>query len=126
MTEQDFKVCSNCGKIWPKQEDFLIDPEVDLVGCQIDYRHLRRGLFLFNHLTCGTTMSIRTEKFCNLYDGPVFQESKVGTNECPEYCLHQDVLNACPIRCECAWVREILQLIKSWNKELPVSSNSKR
>jgi hypothetical protein len=44
------------------------------------------------------------------------EERKTGTEECPGYCLHQDELQPCPARCECAYVREIIQIIRNWPK----------
>jgi hypothetical protein len=39
-----------------------------------------------------------------------------GTAECPEFCLHRSKLNPCPAKCECAYIREIIQAIKNWPK----------
>ena len=39
------------------------------------------------------------------------------TTECPEFCLHKSELRPCPAKCECAYVREIIQVIKDWPKK---------
>jgi hypothetical protein len=60
---------------------------------------------------------VLVEKFADLHDGPVYQTRKTGTRDCPQYCLHKDELAPCPARCECAFVREILQRVRGWPKD---------
>ena len=36
-----------------------------------------------------------------------------GTDDCPGYCLRVDELGRCPARCECAYVREIIHVIRN-------------
>ena len=107
-----FKKCSMCETLWQTREEFLCDPEIELIGYQVDFRELVAGFLLFNH-TCGTTLSLRVESFRDLYDGPVFSERRTGQDECPEYCLHSDELRPCSLGCECAFVREIIQIIRN-------------
>jgi hypothetical protein len=54
--------------------------------------------------------------FRHLYDGPVYAERATGTADCPEYCLYVAELGACLAKCECAYVREILQIVRQWPK----------
>jgi hypothetical protein len=105
-----FKQCSNCSTIWHSQEEFLHDAAVELVGYQININELSEGLFLFNH-ACGTTMALTATVFRNLYSGPVFTERLFGSEQCSGLCLRQDDLNPCPEKCECAFVREVIQEI---------------
>lgn len=113
-----FRECGMCGERWPSREAFLSDPGVALVGYQVDFRNLLEGLLLFNH-RCKTTLSISVRTFRDLYSGPVFAARAEGTDDCPGYCLHTDVLDRCPAQCECAYVRDILQRIRSWPKHEP-------
>ena len=53
------------------------------------------------------------EKFMDMYDGPVFDEKLTGKPECPGYCLNKSELRRCPAKCECAFIREILEKIVS-------------
>ena len=110
-----FKTCSPCGFEWPTREAFLNDPALTVIGYQVNFETLKLGFFLFNH-TCKNTLSVRAEAFWDLYDGPVFKTRATGCDQCPEYCLHQENLEPCPAECECAFVREILQVIKNWPK----------
>jgi hypothetical protein len=85
------------------------------MGYQVNFPELEGGFFLFNH-TCGTSLGLMAGDFRGLYEGPVFSERATGTTECPEYCLHKSELRPCPAKCECAYVREIIQVIKDWPK----------
>ena len=129
LTPRDvFKKCSVCNTIWDKYADFLSDPQISLVGYQVDFVDLEEGLFLFNHecqttlaITGGklkgrATLAITTGKFKHLYDGPIWTERLNETDVCPEYCLRKDDLRPCPQKCECAYVRDIIQTILGWEK----------
>lgn len=110
-----FKSCPACHFEWPTRDDLLSDPDVSLIGYQINFRALTAGIMLFNH-RCKGTMAINVEKFQDLYDGPIFTERHIGDADCPNHCFHQSDLKPCPAQCECAYVREILQAIKNWPK----------
>ena len=113
----DFKRCTACGHRWLSRERFLNDPNTQLVGYQVNFESFELGLFLFNHMTCKSTIAIHALQFRDLYNGPVFKEIKRGTENCPEYCLHEDQFDLCPEQCECAWVREVLHRVHQWPKD---------
>lgn len=106
-----------CGYQWQSRKDFLEDPTTDLIGYQVNFEQLDLGFFLFNHLECGTTLGIPAGKFKDLYHGPIFSERLTGTKDCQEYCLNKDQLDPCPAKCECAYVREIMQEVRFWQKK---------
>ena len=111
-----FKKCTNCGHRWPSRTDFLEDVSTDLIGYQVNFDNINLGFFLFNHLSCGTTLGIPAGEFKDLYKGPVYAEQLLGTNQCPDYCLHEKKLDPCPEKCECAYVRDIIQTVRNWEK----------
>jgi hypothetical protein len=113
----EFKKCTLCGHRWQSRKDFLDDPATDIIGYQVNFEQLDLGLFLFNHLECGTTLGIPAGNFKDLYNGPVFADRLTDTKECREYCLQEDQLASCPAKCECAYVREILQTVQRWPKK---------
>ena len=112
IKEKNFCICSNCGCVWKTRDDFLNDEEIEIIGYQVFFEALRAGVFLFNH-SCKGTFGLEVEKFEDLYDGPIFVERTTGLEECPELCLHEDNLEPCPAKCECTFVREIIQVIKN-------------
>jgi hypothetical protein len=91
------------------------DPALRIIGYQVSFVYLEEGIFLFNH-RCGTSLGVIAGAFRDLYDGPIFSERLTGTDECPQYCMLKDELRPCPAKCECAYVREIIQIIKNWPK----------
>ena len=107
-----------CGFVWSTRSAFLEDPALELIGYQAHFEDLKLGCFLFNH-TCKGTLAVQAEAFWDLHRGPVFMERATGSDQCPGYCLHQDVLAPCLAHCECAFVREILQVIKNWPHKPP-------
>ena len=114
-TGEQFKCCTCCSVTWRTRDEFLTDPDVELIGYQANFEDLKTGMLLFNH-ACHATMATEAEIFRDLYDGPVFRERATGGPTCPEYCLHRDDLRPCQARCECAYVREILQVVCHWKK----------
>lgn len=110
-----FKRCNICSCIWNSRDTFLGDPDIDIVGYQVHFAELTSGIFLFNH-SCRSTMSFKAGEFMDLYDGPIFAEKLANTEGCPQFCLYKDLLRPCPEKCECASVREVIQIIRQWPK----------
>jgi hypothetical protein len=115
VKKDGFKQCSVCGFRWSTREQFLADPDIEIIGYQVNFVELLAGFFLFNH-SCKTTLAILSEAFEDLYGGPVFSERATGSAECQDRCLHESDLSPCPVQCECAFVREIIQHVKNWPK----------
>jgi hypothetical protein len=111
-----FKTCQMCKHCWADRNEFLADTGVSLIGYQSSFKELVAGIFLFDH-ACGETMSLEVRNFTDLYSGPMFRERRTGMSECPAYCLEKYNLNPCPAHCECAFVREIMQVIKQIPKK---------
>jgi hypothetical protein len=113
----DFKRCS-CGEFWKTRDEFLADPNISMSGYMAHFEDLHLGLFLFQHNRddCKTSLAIQAGEFEGLYEGETFEENLRGTDACPEYCSHKAVLEPCPAKCECAWVREVIQIVKDWPK----------
>lgn len=110
-----FTECSPCGHKWLSRESFLSDSHIEITGYRVNFDDLSEGTFLFSH-SCGATLALPVRKFNGLYEGPIFQDRATGTEGCPSYCLYQDCLALCSNRCECAYVRNIIDIIKVWPK----------
>jgi hypothetical protein len=114
--EEVFKKCNLCDFCWHSRDSFLSDPGLTLVGYQPYFKDLTAGYFLFTH-SCGTSLSLKAGVFSDLYSGPIFEKNMRGGDDCPGYCLNEKELKACPVECECAYVREILQIVRNWPKD---------
>jgi hypothetical protein len=105
-----------CGKEWKERADFLSDPAIQVTGYSAHFKDLELGLFYFNHETCKTTLALLASSFTDLYKGPVFKKKKTGSDVCPGHCLKRSVTRPCPVECECAYVREVLDMVSHWDK----------
>lgn len=112
-----FKKCLPCDKKWFARDDFLWDPDIKIIGYQVNFDDLVAGAFLFNH-SCGATLALSVRYFNGLYEGPIFKDRITGSDDCPGYCLYKDQLDKCVARCECAYVRNIIDIIKNWPKKI--------
>ena len=110
-----------CELAWTDRESFLADPEATLIGYQVDFDELVAGYFLFNHRVadCGTTLAVHAGEFIDFYDGPMFEERLTRTDRCGGHCLQQSDIEPCPSKCECAYVRAVLQVVRKWPKRGP-------
>ena len=118
---KSYKKCT-CGFIWASREVFLGDPNIKLVGYQVDFEDLKAGYFMFNHLagSCKTTLSVSAGDFFDLHDGPVFTVRSADKPECGKHCFHHGDLKQCPVQCECAFVRNVLDVVNHWSKQANV------
>jgi hypothetical protein len=110
-----FKTCPNCFGKWHTRDNFLSDSQLELNGYKADFEKLDYGLFFFTHKkdSCYSTMAIEVVDFKDLYSGEIHTERKTGSEECPRYCLDKEQLDRCDAMCECAFVREIIQIIQN-------------
>lgn len=110
-----FKKCPMCTFEWKTRDEFLDDNSLKLNGYQVDLDELEWSLFLFTHFqeNCFSTMAIRAKDFLSLYSGKKYAERRTGKEDCPGYCLDKKQLNRCDAFCECAFNREVMQIIKS-------------
>jgi hypothetical protein len=122
-----FKTCTCCGESWFVRDEFLKDCDIELVGYQINFSDLRLGHFLFNHLTCRSTIAVSAGRFKSLYGGPVFSKRLTGSETCPGYCLDKENLNPCSAKCECSYVRAVMQIVRDWPKkyrQIPIAAKA--
>jgi hypothetical protein len=63
-------------------------------------------------------LSVPAGLFFDLHEGAIFERRTTEHKSCPRYCLREEDLRPCPTTCECAFVREILQVIRRWPKRV--------
>ena len=115
MHETVFKKCPGCGWVWPTRDSFLNDATLSMNGYQADFERLEDGLFLVTHTrgTCWSTLAIVADQFLDMYTGPRYSERKTLTEECPRLCREPTQLSRCKAACECAYVREVVHIVKN-------------
>jgi hypothetical protein len=112
LIQNSFKECALCKIRWATRSKFIYDPEIRLIGYQINVKDIENGLLLFNHLLCKNTLALEVRHLADMYDGPLYKENKYDSKECPSYCLNQNSFEPCPLECSCAYIREIMQIIR--------------
>ncbi len=119
MSQAMFKTCACCGRTWPTRDEFIVDPSLLLNGYQANFESQRDGLFYFTHMSdgCGSTMVIPAYEFLDMYSGPRYPEQRALSAECPGYCLDKSQLDRCTVHCECAFAREVVQIIRETPKD---------
>lgn len=110
-----FKQCNKCHHQWETRDDFLSDKTIQVVGYQVFFEDLKLGLFLFNH-SCHTTIAVDANLLMDLYDGPIFLDRKPAGRKCPGRCLNENIMSPCSSECKCAFIGELMQIIKNWGK----------
>lgn len=115
QTTEAFKVCPKCSKNWSTLNDFLNDDALILNGYQANLKNLESGLLLFTHMVegCKTTMGLYVSGFSHLYNGVRYPENKALSAECPRFCIDEKRLDRCDVFCECAYAREIVNIVKN-------------
>ncbi|HJO91829.1 MAG TPA: hypothetical protein QF753_00380 [Victivallales bacterium] len=113
-----FKRCPNCDHIWNTRDELLSDNNVILKGYLLGFSELRASLIYFDHNEhdCNSTFSLKIEYFKDLIPETTFTSKVIIPETCPEYCLRKYDLTPCVHNCECSYVRNVLEIIKHWNK----------
>jgi hypothetical protein len=121
MGDESFKTCPCCGKSWPTRQEFVAEESLQLNGYMADFEKLDYGLLFFTHEVddCRSTMAVEVSTLKDLYQGPVYKERLTGTETCPGYCRDQGNLNRCEAKCECAYVRELMQVLQKMGNRDP-------
>jgi hypothetical protein len=121
-----YKECKCCNHAWKSGDDFLYDVNTELISYQANFFQLQLGWLLFNHHSCRTTLAISVADMQDMYQGEIFTEQLVDTKDCPGYCRNKHELENCVnTKCECNYVREILQLIKNKKDKQKITANNK-
>jgi len=118
MKPEPFKICPNCQTVWETMEEFLADLELKMNGYQVHFDDLEGGLFFFTHQQegCFTTLALPVTAFLSLNDRPLLAKRDEQLCIGSDFCVHQGDLMPKPVKCECIWVRDILQTIRTWPK----------
>jgi hypothetical protein len=119
MKPPPFKICPTCAACWETRDEFLADPELKLAGYQVAFENLKGGLFFFNHLHqgCFPTLALPVDAFASLSEKPLLASRGEKPACCPDLCVREGDLEPCPVACECVWVREIMQILRNWEKK---------
>ena len=108
-------VCGRCHRQWVVWHDFLVDPEVQLLGLQLVQSMPDRNLLVFDHI-CGTSISVLVNQLRPFVPGSegaadAGSSELVSSEECTRLCLDLEHLVACDRPCPRARDRQLAQAI---------------
>jgi hypothetical protein len=108
-----FQKCGSCGQPWMQWSDFILDPDVRLLGFQVVTGMPDANLLVFEHC-CGSSISVLVKRLRHLLGDaqpqtqlPVLFE----TNQCNEFCRFLENLAACDRPCANARDRQLIQAV---------------
>jgi hypothetical protein len=116
-----FRACGSCSRIWLGWEEFVLDPELRLLGLQAVPERLDASVLVFEH-RCGSSVSVLTRRLRHLLPEPPAADwpSLRGTEECPGHCLSLEDLAACDRPCSNARDRDLIKIVQRLREALPV------
>jgi nitroreductase len=123
--ENIFTRCPGCGFSWPTREEFLADPEIELIEYRTNLRILRLGVFCFFHdqPICKNEIEVEATLFSDLGEGAVFSERETGSKKCRGYCLDPKRVEIDQAICECEAITDIAAIIREWPKSTKLNYN---
>ena len=112
--KRPFRICGACGHAWETLEDFLEDPETQLLGLQATVDLPVANLLVFQHEQCGSTVSLLASRLRHLLDPiqPEWQTLLTAGQRCKEECVKDPMATSCHEACVNAPDRRILRLIR--------------
>jgi hypothetical protein len=112
---ETFKDCTKCKHAWTTRDEFLHDDEIVLIGFLANNDEFEKGAYLFNHVpagnTCNTSFGLYVSSFLDMYEGKIYDDLKMGTEDCSGHCAKIDVISNCHAHCRNAVAREIMHKI---------------
>ena len=120
-SHRPFQKCGSCGQMWNQWPDFILDPDVRLLGFQAMPGMPDANLLIFVH-ACGSTISILAKRLRHILPGSDQAgelPSLFGTDTCNKYCRFIENLETCDRHCVNARDRRmILMLLRMKNSDL--------
>jgi hypothetical protein len=108
-----FRLCGSCLREWASWNDFVIDPELRLLGLQAVPNLPDGNLLVFDH-ACGTSISLlvrRVRPHLPDLEEEALPPARVDLEECRRHCPELEELAACVRPCVKARDRRIVQAI---------------
>lgn len=113
-----FKKCGACRKIWLTENEFLNDKKVKVLWLQVIPGFPDVNCIIFEHLECGSTVSVLTPKLRHLLDRKLeIVKDLYGTEECNNLCNTRETMAACDKNCVNAPDRELARLLVSYKSD---------
>ncbi len=113
-----FQACGACRRVWLTWDDFVLDPDIRLLGLQAVISHPHVNLLVFEH-ACGSSISILARRLRHLLPAPALgapASRLLGTQECRGHCRRLEDIDSCDAPCSNAHDRELTRLVARMKK----------
>ncbi len=107
-----FRICGSCQEQWASEQDFVLDPDIRLLGLQVVPNLPDGNLLVFGHC-CGTSISLFAKRLRQLMPDPEDDADLpvIGYEECVLNCRGLEDLARCDRPCPKARDRRLVQVI---------------
>jgi hypothetical protein len=116
------KQCTTCSTQWLTLQQLVEDRNLKIEGYQACFGDADAGLIILTHKTrtCGTTLVLPARVFRPLIAGCLPEAHMTLSTPCPRRCSRPRDFEACQVKCDMAWVREVLGLLRrhEWPEHL--------
>lgn len=105
-----FQTCGSCRERWQEWSDFILDPNIRLLGFQAISGLPDANLLVFEH-RCGSSISLLAKRLRHILpvaEAAAEMTSLFGTGQCNQYCRFLDNLEACDRPCANARDRRLI------------------
>ena len=109
----EFQKCGSCGRRWKRWSDFILDPEVRLLGLQAFSGLPDANLLVFEH-RCGSSVSVLTSRLRQLLPDATIEPTLpnlFGTEQCNRFCQTLSDMTLCDRPCSNAGDRRLIQAV---------------
>jgi len=108
-----FRLCGSCQRVWATWRDFVLDPDIRLLGLQAVPSAPDANLLVFDHC-CGTSISLLVRRIRHLLpalDEEPLPPATLGYEDCRRHCQQLEDFVACERPCAKARDRYLVQAI---------------
>jgi len=112
-SSQPFQKCGSCGQPWDQWSDFVLDPDIRLLGFQAISGLPDANLLVFEHC-CGSSISILAKRLRHIFpdaEPETELQNLFGTDQCNQFCRFLEHLTACDRPCANARDRRLIQAV---------------
>jgi hypothetical protein len=108
-----FRLCGCCQHAWATWHEFVLDPDLRLLGLQVVPGAADANVLVFDHC-CGSSISVLVRRVRHLLpdvDDTALPPVEVGLDTCRRHCRDLEAFLACERACPKARDRRIVQAI---------------
>jgi hypothetical protein len=116
--DASFQTCGSCRKKWKHWQDFVVDPEVRILGFQGSIHLPDTNLIVFGH-RCGTSISVLAKRLRHILphkDQELMIPSLFESEICNHYCNNIENITACDRPCINARDRRLILKLMEMKK----------